>query len=92
LSSEEEQLIINAFNKHESKNDFAVVVSYEKIKEKNYSFSAGQYFDVQIEYSDITTKEFDTKINGIKQNLEILFRDSKSLEKEIIKNITNLVL
>ena len=43
LSTDEENRIIETFNQHEAKEDFSVVVSYEQIKEKNYSFSAGQY-------------------------------------------------
>jgi type I restriction enzyme M protein len=87
LSEAEEQLIIETFNKHEAKEDFTVVVSYEQIKEKNYSFSAGQYFEVKIEYTDITPAEFETKMNGFKTNLDSLFAESKSLEKEIQKQL-----
>jgi len=83
LSPEEEQLIIDTFNKHEAKEDFTVVLSYEQIKEKNYSFSAGQYFEVKIEYTDITPKEFASKMNSYKKNLDLLFLDSKDLESEI---------
>jgi type I restriction enzyme M protein len=90
LSDTEEQLIIETFNKHEAKEDFTVVVSYEQIKEKNYSFSAGQYFEVKIEYTDITPKEFETKINDFKTNLDNLFSDSKTLEKEIQKQLNGL--
>jgi type I restriction enzyme M protein len=90
LSDTEEQLIIETFNKHKAKEDFTVVVSYEQIKEKNYSFSAGQYFEVKIEYTDITPKEFETKMNGFKTNLDNLFSDSKTLEKEIQKQLNGL--
>jgi type I restriction enzyme M protein len=90
LSEEEEQLIINTFNKHEAVEDFTVVVSYEQIKEKNYSFSAGQYFEVKIEYTDISPAEFDTKMNGFKTNLDSLFAESKTLEKEIQKQLNGL--
>jgi type I restriction enzyme M protein len=90
LSHEEEQKIINTFNKHEAVEDFTVVVSYEQIKEKNYSFSAGQYFEVKIEYTDITPAEFETKMNGFKANLDNLFAESKSLEKEIQKQLNGL--
>jgi len=90
LSPEEENLIINTFNKHETVEDFTVVVSYEQIKEKNYSFSAGQYFDVKIEYTDITPEEFAAKMNGFKKNLDNLFAESKSLETEIKKQLGNL--
>ena len=90
LSEAEEQLIIDTFNKHEAKEDFAVVVSYEQIKEKNYSFSAGQYFEVKIEYTDITPTEFAAKMNGYSTNLDSLFAASKTLEKEIQKQLNGL--
>lgn len=90
LSEEEEKLIIETFNKHEAKEDFSVVVSYEQIKEKNYSFSAGQYFEVKIEYTDITPAEFEAKMNSFKTNLDSLFAESKTLEKEIQKQLKGL--
>lgn len=92
LSAEEEQKIINTFNNHEAIEDFTVVVSYEQIKEKNYSFSAGQYFEVKIEYIDITPEEFEAKMNGFKADLDNLFAESKSLEIEIQKQLNELKL
>ena len=92
LSPEEEQKIIHTFNKHEAVEDFTVVVSYEQIKEKNYSFSAGQYFEVKIEYTNITPAEFEAKMNGFKNNLDGLFAESKTLEKEIQKQLNGLKL
>jgi len=85
LSPEEENLIINTFNNHITKENFAVVVSYEQIKEKNYSLSAGQFFEVKIEYTDITPKVFGVKIDKYKQNLDSLFSESKKLELEVKK-------
>ncbi|MBK7762042.1 MAG: SAM-dependent DNA methyltransferase [Bacteroidetes bacterium] len=90
LSDAEEQLIIETFNKHEAKEDFTVVVSYEQIKEKNYSFSAGQYFQVKIEYTDISPEEFESKMNGFITNLDSLFAESKTLEREIQKQLNGL--
>jgi len=90
LSHDEEQKIINTFNNHEAIEDFAVVLSYDQIKEKNYSFSAGQYFEVKIEYTDISPEEFETKMNGFKTNLDSLFAESKTLEKEIQKQLNGL--
>jgi len=90
LSSEEEQSIIDTFNAQGVKDDFSTVVSYDKIKEKNYSFSAGQYFEIKIEYVDISPKEFADKIDGFKKNLELLFTNSKSLESELKKQIGGL--
>ena len=90
LSGEEEQRIIDTFNKHEAVEDFTVVVGYEDIKAKNYSFSAGQYFDVKIEYTDITATEFALKMNGYKENLTALFGEGKELEEEIKKQLEGL--
>jgi type I restriction enzyme M protein len=90
LSPEEEQKIINTFNNHEAIEDFTVVVSYDQIKEKNYSFSAGQYFEVKIEYTDITPEEFEEKMKGFKTNIDNLFAESKSLEIEIQKQLNGL--
>lgn len=90
LSPVEEQLILDTFNRHEAVEDFTVVVSYEQIKEKNYSFSAGQYFEVKIEYTDITPEEFAAKMNGFKTSLDSLFTESKTLEKEIQKQLNGL--
>lgn len=90
LSQEEENLIINTFNSHETKDNFSIVVSYDQIKEKNYSFSAGQYFELKIEYTDITPKEFEKIMGEFKSNLNALFIESKDLEKEIQKQLNNL--
>lgn len=90
LSADEEQRIISTFNLHQSSEDFSVAVSYEQIKEKNYSLSAGQYFDVKIEYTEITPEEFRTKMENFKKNLDELFEESDRLEKEIKKQVRKL--
>ncbi len=90
LSPEEEQLIINTFNRHEAVEDFTVVVSYEDIQAKNCSFSAGQYFDVKIDYTDITPEEFTSKMAGFKNNLDALFKESAKLEIEIKTQLAGL--
>jgi type I restriction enzyme M protein len=90
LSHEEEQIIINTFNQHEAVEDFTVVVSYDDIKVKNYSFSAGQYFDVKIEYTDISPAEFEAKMTGFKTNLDRLFAESSHLETEIKQQLAGL--
>ena len=90
LSVEEENLIVETFNQHKAVDDFTVVVSYDQIKEKNYSFCAGQYFEVKIEYTDITADEFTNKMNAFKSNLDNLFSESKTLEIEIQKQLNSL--
>jgi type I restriction enzyme M protein len=70
--------------------DLSVVVSYDEIKKKNYSLSAGQYFEVKIEYIDITEDEFNSKMGEFKKDLEELFKSSRELEEEILKNFGEL--
>ena len=90
LSEEEEDRIINTFNKHKAVEDFSVAVSYDQIREKNYSFSAGQYFEVKIEYVEITAKEFKAKLENYQNNLDSMFAESRKLEKEIQKQLAGL--
>ena len=87
LSKEEENKIIETFNKNEVVDDFSILVSYEDIKNKNYSLSAGQYFDVKIEYVDITAEEFEAKMNEYKTNLKEYFKQSHELEDEIQRQL-----
>jgi len=90
LTEAEEQQIISTFNSKETIDDFSVVVSYEDIQNKNYSLSAGQYFEVKIEYVDITHEEFEAKMKGFTDNLDGLFAESKGLEAEIKKQLAGL--
>lgn len=91
LSQEEEQSIIDTFLAKEAKDDLSVVVSYEDIEAKNYSLSAGQYFDVKIEYIDITPEQFATKIQNVTSNLESLFNQSRDMEAEIKEQLARLL-
>ncbi|QDF76759.1 MULTISPECIES: HsdM family class I SAM-dependent methyltransferase [Shewanella] len=90
LKPEEEQQIIDVFNAKEAVEDFSVAVSYADIEAKNYSLSAGQYFDVKIEYMDITPEQFAEKMQGFTSNLDSLFSQSRELETEIKKQLAGL--
>lgn len=90
LSHEEEQKIVDAFNNSEAIEDFSVLVSFNEIKVKNYSFSAGQYFEIKISYTDISKEDFDKKVKAIKLELIQDFALSRDLEKKIIKNLENI--
>ncbi|HEA1785179.1 TPA: SAM-dependent DNA methyltransferase [Escherichia coli] len=83
LTECEEKRICEAFNNKWSEEDFSVVVSYDDIAAKNYSFSAGQYFDVKIEYTDMTPEQFAAKMKGFTGNLNNLFEQSRELEVQI---------
>ncbi|MCT4615203.1 MAG: type I restriction-modification system subunit M [Marinifilaceae bacterium] len=90
LTPEEEQYIINSFLNKSAINEFAVVAKYNELKEKNYSLSAGQYFDIKIEYSDISQQEYLDKMKSFQDNLNALFNESKVLENKIQNNLKGL--
>lgn len=90
LSKEDEQLIVNTFKKKEQKDDFSVVVKRKDVLKKNYSFSAGQYFEVKIEYIELTKDEFNQKMNTYITNLERYFSNGQSLEEEIKQQLGEL--
>jgi len=90
LTMPEEQRIIDVFNARQAEEDFSVVVSYEDIAAKNYSLSAGQYFDVKIDYVDITPEEFAAKLKGFSDNLDSMFSQSRELEAKIKKQLAVL--
>lgn len=83
LSREEEERIISTFEKHVAVDSFAVVPSYNEMKEKGYSFSAGQYFDVKIEHVDISPEEFKQKMAAFMAEFNELSAQSAKLDKEI---------
>lgn len=91
LSEEETQRIIDTFLSGEQVDDFSVQVTFDQIKEKGYSFSAGQYFEVKIEYVDITAEEFEAKMNAYKESLTEKFQKGHELEESIMEQIGGLL-
>ena len=90
LLPEEIDLIVNTFNEKKPIDDFSVSVTYDEIKEKNYSLSAGQYFDIKIEYIDITEEEFNSRIANYQETLTKQFEESHKLETEILSQLKQL--
>lgn len=87
LRPEEIDLIVDTFAKKEAVDDFSVYVTYEEIIAKKYALAAGQYFDVKIEYVDMTPEEFNEKMSGYQAELVKLFDEGDKLQKEIIEQL-----
>lgn len=92
LRDDEIDLIVNTFNEKKPIDDFSVAVTYDEIKEKNYSLSAGQYFDIKIEYVDITEEEFNKRIANYQETLTAQFEESHNLEMGILTQLKQLKL
>lgn len=84
------QKIVDTFLDRKAEDGFSVVVSHDEIKAKGYTLSAGQYFDVKIEYVPITADEFAEKIAGFKSRLAELNAKGAELDKEIARNLDSL--
>lgn len=91
LSQEEIDRIVNTFINKKPEDDFSVVVSHDDIKKKGYTLSAGQYFDIKIEYEPLSDNEFKEKMISFKQNLSKLFQKSHEVEARII-NMTDKIV
>ena len=83
LSGEEIERIVTVFNNTEEQDDFSVLADYDDIKAKRYSFSAGQYFEVKIEYVDLTPAEFQTEVAERMAKLRDLWSEGNRLQQEI---------
>ena len=90
LTPTEEQLIIDTLNNKKAIQNLSVLVTKEEIEAKNYSFSAGQYFEVKLDYVDITSEEFQNKMNDFETRLQELFTEGNALDEEIMTQLKRL--
>ncbi len=90
LRPDEVTKIEDTFINQEVIEDFSVSVTYEQIAEKNYSLSAGQYFEVRIEFVELSQEAFERRMTAYADRLGKLFAEGKSLESEIEKRLGEL--
>lgn len=90
LNTTEIAKIQNTFTNNNVIDHFSVQVTYDQISEKNYSFSAGQYFEVKLEYIELSSDQFHSKLANYSANLDRLFSAGKSLETEIKQSLGEL--
>ena len=79
--------IVSTFQNKETVDDFSVAVTYDEIKAKKYSLAAGQYFDVKIEYVELTQDEFNAKMAEYTENLQKFFAEGNALQTEIMEQL-----
>lgn len=87
LRDEEIEKIITTFRNKEAVDDFSVAVTYDEIIAKKYSLAAGQYFDVKIEYVELTQEEFEAKMSAFRSELQSFFDEGNALQAEIMKQL-----
>lgn len=87
LRPEEIDKIVHTFRGRENVDDFSVVVTHDDIKAKKYSLAAGQYFDVKIEYVELTQDEFKARMDEYKTTLSALFAESAKAKQTILDQL-----
>lgn len=90
LSQEDITKIVKTALNNDDVEDFSIIVSLDDVKNKSYSFSAGQYFPVKIEYVELTQDEFEEKMQDYQEKLSELFNQNNLLEESIKKQLGNL--
>ena len=70
---------------------FSVVVSHQEVKDNGYSLNAGQYFDVNIEYVDITNDKFNQRLNNYKSQLQIILNADAETNRELMSQLDKLI-
>ena len=90
LDEKEVKLIEDTFIHQDVIDDFSVKVSYESITEKDYSFSAGQYFEVKIEYIELSEEDFNRRMAAYAERLDKLFKEGEKLEESIKERLGEL--
>ena len=83
LSDAEVERIVETFNAAREEDGFSVLAGYDDIEEKKYSFSAGQYFEVKVEYADLTPEEFAAEVDGRMDRLRTLWDEGAKLQAQI---------
>ena len=79
--------IVDTFLNKEAVDDFSVAVTYDEIKEKKYSLAAGQYFDVKIEYVELSQDEFNARMSAYTEKLQGYFAEGDKLKAEIMEQL-----
>ncbi len=90
LREDDIKLILETFQNKTKKSDFCALVSFDEIKEKNYSLNPGQYFTIEDTSEKISQAEFEKLMKQYSSELTSLFDESQSLQQEILETLGNL--
>lgn len=90
LRQEEQSKIVSTFNRKESIDGFSIAVGYDDIAERDYSFSAGQHFEVKIEYIEITNEEFQDRLQSLQSQVKRLNAKSEAISETLEASLAKL--
>ncbi len=91
LSEKEELLIIHSFTSGAITEGISVVVDPGAIKDKNYSFNPGQYFDLKFASVAISDDDFKNTVKILNKDLARLLSESSKLGSAILGEMDELL-
>jgi len=92
LSEEDEKKIIKVFKNRQIIDEFSVTPKFDEIKKNKYSLNAGSYFDVKVEYKNITNDQFKEDLNKFKNEIEESSKKSRKLEEKLYSYINEVLV
>ena len=90
LTDSEIERIVETFKAGVPVENFCVTPSYSEIKERGYSLSAGIYYDIKIEYIDITPEEFKSRVASYEKEFKRLVDDGIKLDNAVFAKLKSL--
>ncbi|MCI7493553.1 MAG: type I restriction-modification system subunit M [Lachnobacterium sp.] len=84
LAEHEIEEIVDILSNRRIIEGISVFADIADIKRRNYSFSAGSFFEAKIEYEDITVEQFNEKLSGYMTELEELMHESEKSHQELL--------
>ena len=90
LRSTDIEKILTSYTSKKQIDGFSIAVTYEDLKTKDYSFNPAIYFDIKIDYEDISPEEFSKRINESLAKLDDFANESEILKNQIANNLLNL--
>lgn len=84
LAEHEIEEIVDILSNRRIIEGISVFANIADIKKRNYSFSAGSFFEAKIEYEDITVEQFNEKLSGYMTELEELMHESEKSHQELL--------
>lgn len=83
LHNNEIQKIIDTFIERKEEDRLSLLVSTDEITNKDYSLSAGHYFEIRFEHIELTEDQFKTQFNKYRTEIADLWAEGHKLESEI---------
>lgn len=87
LEEKDQEFIVRTLNERKVVEGMSIIKNTNDIKNKNYSFCAGQYFEIKIEKTNWTPEEFESRMNNYEENFTLMFNESENLENKILSDL-----